>query len=324
MGNKQVAALCITANRHFLGFAKYLHSTRLDFLPERYMQIPWKASLMRQGLWRLGFERRIREYCRKYDLLFCDWADMWAAKISQLVDEVPIVVRLHAFEIDRSDLLSEINWSNVRTLVTVSDYMKNLTMQSRHIACSRHVMIRNGIDLDRIPFRPSSTGMLCTYSLFDQPQKRVYDLMLALRNEVLHIGGKGTTARALTSAVKRFGLRHVLHGYAKIPDWLWDKEYFFMHSFDEGCPLSLLEAMASGLLCLSHDFEVSKEILPERYRYVYDDELLDLLTEFRALEDSERLQVKKEQRRIVETQYDVRDQAARFDSIFMEAAERKL
>jgi hypothetical protein len=132
--------------------------------------------------------------------------DTWGAIISQLVDEVPIVIRLHAFEIDRLDLLSEINWSNVRILVTVSDYMRTLATQSRHIACSRHVMIHNGIDLDEIPFRPSSTGMLCTYSLFDQPQKRVYDLMLALRNEVLHIGGEGTIARALASAIKRFGL----------------------------------------------------------------------------------------------------------------------
>jgi glycosyltransferase involved in cell wall biosynthesis len=185
-------------------------------------------------------------------------------------------------------------------------------------------MIHNGIDLDKIPFRPSSTGMLCTYSLFDQPQKRVYDLMLALRNEVLHIGGEGTIARALASAIKRYGLRHVLHGYVRIPDWLWDKEYFFMHSFDESCGVSLLEAMASGLLCLSHSYEASKEILPKRHRYLYDDELLDLLAEFRGLDDSERLQVKKEQRRIVETQYDVRDQAARFDSLFKETAEGKL
>lgn len=66
------------------------------------------------------------------------------------------------------------------------------------------------------------------------------------------------------------------------------------------------------------------EVLPERYRYVYNDALLDLLAEFRGLDDSECLQVKKEQRRIVETQYDIRDQAARFDSLFKEAVEEKL
>lgn len=278
-------------------------------------------SEVTRAWWWLNLKRRLGRYSRKYDIVFCDWADSFAAMVTNANIEVPIVVRLHAYEIDHPELLNAINWERVDALVTVSDHMKRLVDQSPHIHCTENVMIRHGIDLEEIPFKPSDSGLLCTYALFDQPQKRVYDLMLALRKETLHIGGRGTIARALDSAIKRFDLHHVLDGYAKIPDWLWDKEYFFMHSLDESCGVSLLESMASGLICFSHDYEASREILPQRHRYVYDDELLTLLAESRALDRSQRLEVKKGLRNIVETRYDARDQAAQFDALFEKVTE---
>jgi len=271
----------------------------------------------------MNLKRKLRKYCSKYDLLFCDWAAQWTADVTRLVDDMPVVIRLHLYEIDRPDLLCAINWENVTMLVVVSDFMKNLVSESPHIKARKCMTIRNGVDLERFPFSPSNSGRLCTYSFFDQPQKRVYDLMLALRDETLHIGGKGTMSRVMASTIKRFGLHHVLNGYVELPKWLHDKEYFIMHSFEESCGVALLEAMASGLVCMSHDYEASKEILPARYRYTYDDELLRLLAELRALSEEERLRVKVEQRRIVEAKYDVRDQAAQFDSLFQNCAEEK-
>jgi glycosyltransferase involved in cell wall biosynthesis len=316
MKNRPISVLCVAANSNFLGFTRHLRSCTVDFLPKEMIDAPWKDSLIKKGLWRLKRDRQIRKSCRRHDVIFCEWADSWAAIVTQLVDDVPIVVRLHLYEIDRPDLLSAINWQNVTMLVVVSDYMRRLVSESSHIQARRCMVIRNGIDLETFAFSPSDSGRLCTYSFFDQPQKRVYDLMLALRDQTLHIGGKGSMSRVMASAIKRFGLHHVLHGYVELPEWLHDKEYFLMHSLDESCGVSLLESMASGLLCLSHDYEASKEILPDRYRYVDDDELWALLAQFRLMDRSERLQVKMEQRRIVETQYDVRDQAARFDSLF--------
>jgi glycosyltransferase involved in cell wall biosynthesis len=271
----------------------------------------------------MNLKRKLRKYCSKYDLLFCDWAAQWTADVTRLVDDIPVVVRLHLYEIDRPDLLCAINWENVSMLVVVSDYMKTLVSESPHIKARRCMTIRNGVDLERFTFNPSNSGRLCTYSFFDQPQKRVYDLMLALRDETLHIGGKGTMSRVMASTIKRFGLHHVLHGYVELPKWLHDKEYFFMHSLDESAGVSLLEAMASGLICLSHDYEAAKEILPRRYRYVCDDELLDLLAGFRSLDESERSAIKREQRNIVEAEYDVRKQAAQFDALFQAVARRE-
>jgi glycosyltransferase involved in cell wall biosynthesis len=324
MKNRPISILCVASNRNFLGFTKHLRSSTVDFLPKEVMEVSWRDSLIKQGLWRLNFERQIRKHCRRHDLVFCEWADTWTAMVTRLVDDIPIMVRLHLYEIDRPDLLSAINWQNVSILVVVSDYMKRQVSKCPHIQAPKCIVIRNGVDLERFTFKPSTSDRLCTYSFFDQPQKRLYDLMLALRDETLHIGGKGATSRVMSSAINRFGLRHVLHGYVELPEWLHDKGYFLMHSFEESCGVSLLEAMASGLISMSHDYEASKEILPERYRYVYDDDLLDLLAEFRGMDDSERLQVKKEQRRIVETQYSMRDQAERFDSLFKEAVEGDL
>lgn len=130
-------------------------------------------------------------------------------------------------------------------------------------------------------------------------------------------------SRVMASSIKRFGLRHVLHGYVELPEWLYDKEYFIIHSLEESCGVALLEAMASGRICMSHDYEASKEILPARYRYTYDGELLKLLTVLRSLDETERFRVKMEQRKIVEEKYNVRDQAAQFDSVFQDCAEEK-
>jgi glycosyltransferase involved in cell wall biosynthesis len=317
------SVLCIAQNQNFLGFTRQLRLAKFDFLPHELIEGPSTHMLLKRGLWRISFERKLRKYCSKYDLLFCDWAAQWTADATRLIDDVPIVVRLHLYEIDRPDLLDAINWQNVSMLVVVSDYMKTLASQSPHIKARRCMTIPNGVDLERFTFNPSNSGQLCTYSFFDQPQKRVYDLMLALRDETLHIGGKGTMSRVMASTINRFGLRHVLHGYVELPKWLRDKEYFFMHSSDESSGVALLEAMASGLVCMSHDYEASKEILPTRYRYRYDDELLRLLAELRALGEEERLRVKVEQRKIVETKHDARDQAAQFDLLFENCAEEK-
>lgn len=317
------SVLCIAHNTNFLGFSRYLRSTRLDFAPQELLRTPPTNSLLKKGWWKLNFARKLREHCRKHDLVFCEWADTSAAMVTRLIDDVPIVVRLHLYEIDRPDLLSAINWNNVSMLVVVSDYMKTLVSKSQHIQARRCMMIRNGVDLEKFTFNPSNSRRLCTYSFFDQPQKRVYDLMLALRHETLHIGGTGTMSRVIASTIERFGLRHVLHGYVELPEWLHDKEYFIIHSLEESCGVALLEAMASGLICMSHDYEASKEILPARYRYTYDAELLKLLTELRSLDETERFRVKMEQRRIVEEKYNVRDQAAQFDSLFQDCAEEK-
>jgi glycosyltransferase involved in cell wall biosynthesis len=288
------------------------------------LRAPSSNSLVKKGWWRLNFGRKLRGVCSRHDLVFCEWADTWAGLVTSLINDVPIVVRLHLYEIDRPDLLSGINWQNVTTLIVVSDYMKRQVSESPYIQARKCMVIRNGVDLERFTFKPSNSDTLCTYAFFDQAQKRIYDLMLALKDETLRIGGKGTMSRVMASTIRRFGLRHVLEGYVELPEWLHDKGYFIMHSFEESCGVALLEAMASGLICVSHDYEACKEVLPARYRYTYDAELLKLLTELRSLNEVERLRVKMQQRKIVEEKYDVRYQAAQFDSLFQDCAEEEL
>jgi glycosyltransferase involved in cell wall biosynthesis len=144
--------------------------------------------------------------------------------------------------------------------------------------------------------------------------------MLALREYELHIGGVGPSYRVNGELIARFNLKHKLYGKIELPAWLRDKEYFLFHSMDESCGVVLLESMAAGLLCLSHDYAVAGEILPEEYRYRYDEDLIRKLESFRGLDPPDRLEHKRKLRHIIERRFDVRRQATEFARLFHEIA----
>lgn len=78
-----------------------------------------------------------------------------------------------------------------------------------------------------------------------------------LRNVTLCIVSKGELLDATKNLVKRMGLHKVVFlGYVDnfdLPDLYACADYYFMTSKYEGLPLTLLEAMASGLPCIVSD-----------------------------------------------------------------------
>ena len=250
-------------------------------------------------------------------MVFCDWLNSTASVASPLANK-PLLIRIHRHEIYHPELIEAVNWNAVNAVVAVSHgYERVIRSVIKRIAVHT---IYNGVDLDRFRFEPCVSGLVCNYA-FHSGMKRSYDLMLALRDFELCIGGadgeEGHDMPVMKSAIDRFGLRHKLYGYVDLPAWLHDKEYFVTHSMDEGCPVALLETMASGLICLSHENRVAKEILPDQYCYRYDDELISKLRFFKGLPDQERFEHKLKMRKIVESQFDVKEQANAFRKLFL-------
>jgi glycosyltransferase involved in cell wall biosynthesis len=312
--------LVLQSNPSFLGFLKLLDDfdiSVVDLNTNRLFRVPKGTGitvLAKQAKWAILHRAGIRRLCKRFDIIFCDFLRADVATVSRLT-RTPIVVRLHRYEIDRPDLITQVDWNRVAKLVVVSEEYRRL---AEAIIKSPATVIYNGIDLDRFVFTPAAGGAICTYG-HHVGRKRLYDLMLALRNYELHIGGEGEDDRMLKEANTRFGLRHRLYGSVPIPEWLRDKEYFITHSMDDSFQVALIEAMATGLLCLCHDYAAAKEIIPDEYRYRYDSELIERLEHFRGLSAHDRQRRKIALRRIVEQRFDVRSQSEMFRALFNDA-----
>lgn len=317
--------LVLQANANFLGFLKLLEKdfdlTVVDMLANPLFRDPRDIrsygvrALYKQACWAAFRRARIGRLCNRFDLVFCEFLKRDVATVSR-VARVPVVVRLHRYEIDEPDyLIKPVDWSNIARLVVVSDEYKR---QAEKLIPMQATVIYNGIDLEQFAFKPSNTGAICSYG-HHRASKRFYDLMLALRDYELHIGGKGEDTRILQATNDRFGLHHRFYGSVRLPDWLHDKEYYVNHSMDESFGVSMVECMAAGLITLCHDYAAAKEIVPDIYRYKYDDELRERLLFFRSLPDEKRLEHKKTLRRIVEERFSLHREAAAFRELFNEA-----
>jgi glycosyltransferase involved in cell wall biosynthesis len=319
--------LVLQANANFLNFLRLIRKdfeiTVIDMLTDPLFRDPRSIrsygvqALYKQARWAAFRRARIGKLCNRFDLVFCEFLKREVATVSR-VARVPVVVRLHAYEIDQPDyLIKPVDWSNIAKLVVVSEAYKRLASGLIPLPAT---VIYNGVDLEKFRFKPSNTGAICTYG-YHRAVKRFYDLMLALKDYELHIGGEGENTRILRAANERFGLNHKFSGHVPqelLPEWLSDKEYYVNHSMDESFGVSLIETMAAGLIPLCHDYAAAKEIVPDTYRYRYDNELRERLLFFRGLTPEARLSRKAELRRIVEERFSLRQQAEAFRELFME------
>jgi glycosyltransferase involved in cell wall biosynthesis len=316
--------LVLQSNANFLGFLRLLEKdfniTVVDMLTDPLFKDPRSVrsygvrALYQQARWAAFRRARIGRLCNRFDLVFCEFLKREVATVSR-VARVPVVVRLHRYEIDQPDyLIKPVIWNNIASLVVVSEEYRR---QTERLIPLQATVIYNGIDLKVFGFKPSNTGAICTYGSH-RASKRFYDLMLALRDYELHIGGEGEDTRILQAANERFGLHHHFHGHVPLPDWLYDKEYYVNHSMDESFGVAMVESMAAGVIPLCHDYAAAREIVPEIYRYRYDDELRERLHFFQTLSTEQRQDHKVALRNIVENRFSVQGQVAAFRELFNE------
>jgi glycosyltransferase involved in cell wall biosynthesis len=325
MGGKP-RILVLQSGLDFLGFLTLLTDfdvSMVDLNLDRRFRVPKGDGVtthLKQAQWVVTHKSSVRRLCDRFDMVFCEHLKIDVTTVSKLT-KTPIVVRMHHYEIDRPDLINNVNWENVARLVVVSHEYEQ---EARRVIKNPPPisMIYNGVDLDRFRFMPCNSGRICTYGVH-MPIKGFYDLMLALRDYELHIGGSGSSLgedlwypRVLRAANQRFGLKHRFYGFVDPAEWLRDKEYFVAHSMEESFCLALVESMASGLICFCHDYPAAKEIIPDEYRYRYGDELRHLLEDYRSLSDVDRLSHKVKLRHIVEEKFDVKQQAESFRQLF--------
>ena len=127
--------------------------------------------------------------------------------------------------------------------------------------------------------------------------------MLALRDYPLYIGGFSAEDRIIVDTVQRHSLPHILEPEAKFPEWQWDKEYYIHNALDESFGVAIAEAMLSGLIPLVHKIPCVLDFVPESLTFVYDSELVELVERMKAMNAEEKLDMKKQLRKIIIDSY---------------------
>lgn len=282
-----------TSNRSFLGWTKRF-TTKVIETP-RTSSFNLK-SLASKGRWFLGLNRRITSLSKWADVVFVEFLHELGHAVTRY-SKKPVYVRIHRTELDKLSLFKKVNWANVKAVIAVSEHYSKL-MRSHIPKEVPIVVIPPGVDADKWPFQPSTSGKLCTWAI-PTARKRIYGLMLALRNYPLYIGGFSAQDRIIVDAIQRYSLPHILEPEAKFPEWQWDKEYYIHNALDESFGVAIAEAMLSGLIPMVHKIPCVLEFVPEDLTFVYDSELIELVERMKAMNAEKKLAMKKQLRKII-------------------------
>jgi glycosyltransferase involved in cell wall biosynthesis len=260
----------------------------------------------------------MRAFLKQHDAVFFEWASELLATASTLPKTCGIVARLHRYELYQ--WADRINWDAVDRLIVVSQAKLREFSLTFPEQTHKVVMIPEAVSVQR--FQPAEKrfggdiGILCHL----RPRKRVYELVLAFYELVqhnpdfrLHLGGGraqgvGEYEDAVRQLVERLGLsdKVTFYGHVAEPEhWYPRIDVFISNGYSEGLQVSLLEAMASGCYCLSHNWDGAEELLPAGNLYYTNTELVQQLLRQAEKSDAERARDRARMRSIVCDGFDV-------------------
>lgn len=182
---------------------------------------------------------------------------MWCDKVTQdFINCEPKQGRYTVF-IRRYEYYTElesVDWSKVDEVIMVNDFLAEGF--ERRIGRKPHV-VYNGVDPSQWTFKERNHGKIIAWVGFINQKKNLplaVQIMAELpRDYELHIAGElqdMTTMDYLEHMVKSLGIKVVWNGHINhewMDSWLEDKNYILNTSISEGCPNSVIEAMAKGI-----------------------------------------------------------------------------
>jgi glycosyltransferase involved in cell wall biosynthesis len=277
-----------------------------------------RPLLFRERLNKHLFSRDLRAFLRSHDVVFFEWASELLALASRLPKTCGIVTRLHRYEMYR--WADQIEWEAVDRIILVSEAKRREFSARFPSQAAKVAVIPEAISLDRFRPRPRSfsgdIGILCSLI----PRKRVYELILSFYELTragngfhLHVaGGKrplfADYYEALHALVPQLGLEDMVTFYGDVADpreWFGRIDVFVSNSYSEGLQVSPMEAIASGVYCLSHWWQGAEELLPEEDLCRTDRELMDKLLDYCNESESGRQTRRERQRTIVSERFDI-------------------
>lgn len=179
------------------------------------------------------------------------------------LSKIVLFVRRYEFF---TDCIERMNWKNVDAVICVNDYLADWVVQRGGI---KPYVVYNGVSLDKWTYKERKPNKKIAWVGFINQKKNIpiaLQIMYELpRDYELHIAGD---IQDYTPMVYMMNLAEqmrltVIH-YNHIPheqmdEWLDDKGYILNTSISEGCPNSVIEAMAKGIKPIVHNWPGAME-----------------------------------------------------------------
>ncbi len=257
---------------------------------------------------------------------------------------IPVVVHTKHSR-NQPGRLRSVAWNRLATalsdcIVSVSEATAEAARCVEHVPAHKLRVIRNGIDLAAFPARAHFTGperrpaihVARLQQIKDQPTllravRLVVDAEPAFQLMIVGDGPARAELRALSKHLELDGHVQFLGERDDVSDLLASASLFVLSSLSEGLPVSLLEAMATGLPAVATDVGGNREIVvPGETGLLVPAEsppaLADAMRTLWADPDrARRLGAAGRQR--VEQEFDMRQVAARYEGLYQELLQGK-
>lgn len=294
-----------------------------DLFSERHQVSQYKRPQVRfpvfqHRLNRYSTRNSIDQFCKQNQVLFFEWASELLVQFSQHPKQCGIVARLHRYELYQ--WADQINWENIDQIIVVSHAKEKETLQKFPQLTGKVSVITEAVNPNHFTFSPKpyskQLGTLCHLS----PRKRVYELILAFTESglarqgyKLHIGGGlhpkfGDYFVAIHQAVQLLNIQDSVIFYDHVKDaktWYENIDIFISNSYSEGLQVSPMEAMASGIYCLSHHWDGADELLPAENLFLTNDQLINKILDYQNLTEENKVLKRKQLRQRVEEKFDI-------------------
>lgn len=217
------------------------------------------------------------------DIIWLEWANELAVAItnaSHLIEGKRVICRLHSYEVF-TNFINEINWSSIGNLIFVSEKVRDIAIK-RNPKISEKVknihLIPNGVPLAKFPMVERKKTKNIAYLGYVNYKKGGQLLMHAFKaihdhdpGYKLYIAGEIQDLRYVYY-YEEFISSNRLQGSIffdgwvdDVNSWLRDKAYIISTSLFESHPVGVMEAMATGVKPLIHNFPGAKDIYPKEY-----------------------------------------------------------
>jgi glycosyltransferase involved in cell wall biosynthesis len=244
---------------------------------------------------RIFHSKRVKDFTDMLawsDASWFEWCDNLVVEASKLPKVCRLICRLHRYELFTS-MPSQVDWSKVDNLIITAHHVKD-TLKMRIPDIDERVnvqIIYNGVNLKRFAYRERKKGFNIAYIGYLNFRKNPSLLLQCMRylvdrepRYVLHVAGSYQNMECelyIDQMVDNLDLRDniVLYGWIDdVNNWLEDKHFILSTSIHEGCPFGIMEAMATGLKPLIHNFYAAEELYPRKYIFNTIDEFVDMVT----------------------------------------------
>ncbi len=264
------------------------------------------------------FQRDLQQFLNENDAVFFEWASGLLAAASHLPKSSGIVTRLHRYELYR--WADRVNWDNVDRIIVVTEAKRREFTDKFPEQAAKVLVIPEAVSLDKFQPKPRQFNGDIGILSHLRPRKRIYDLILTFyelsqqRPDLhLHIGGGKASGfaeyhAAIHNLVHKLGLESQVTFYEHVDDpqdWYHNIDILISNSYSEGLQVTLLEAMASGRYCLSHDWDGVEDLLPPEYLFLTGSELIQKILHYCEMPEEVRQQHQARMRALVEDMCDI-------------------